>query len=42
MYFFLKIFFIYQREHKQGERKAEAGTLLNKELDVGLDPRTLW
>jgi len=35
-----------EREHKQGERQAEqtegeAGSLLSKEPDVGLSPRTL-
>jgi len=32
-----------EREHKQGEQQAagEAGSLLSKEPNVGLDPRTL-
>ena len=37
--------FLYEREceHKQGEGwwEAEAGSPLSRELDVGLDPRTL-
>jgi len=47
--FFFKILFIYlfvreqESEHKQGEQQAEAeaGSLLSKEPDVGLYPRTL-
>ena len=44
---FLKIIylFIYQRQWAQAEWQAEAegeaGSLLSKEPDVGLDPRTL-
>lgn len=44
-YFILR-FFIYlmEREHKEGERQAEGGgeacSLLSKEPDEGLDPRT--
>ena len=44
---FKKILFIYltKREHKQGEQQAEgegeAGSLLTREPDVGLEPRTL-
>lgn len=41
--FFFKILFICQRERaQQWERQAEgeAGSLLSKEPDVGLDPRT--
>ena len=43
----LKILFIYltDRDHKQAERQAEreeeAGSLLSREPDAGLDPRTL-
>ena len=46
-FYFLKILFIYltDRDHKQAERQAEregeAGSLLSREPDVGLDPRTL-
>ena len=44
---FFKILFIYStdRDHKQEERQAEregeAGSLLSRALDAGLDPRTL-
>lgn len=43
--FFLKILFIQQRDstHKQGEQQAEEGeavSALNREPNVGLDPRT--
>ena len=46
-HFFLKILFIYltDREHKlaekQAEREEEAGSLLSREPDAGLDPRML-
>ena len=46
-FFFLKILFIYltERDHKQAERQAEreeeTGSLLSREPDAGLDPRTL-
>ena len=40
-----KISFLYLTEHKQGELQAEgegeAGSLLSKDPDVGLNPRTL-
>ena len=45
--FIFKILFIYltERDHKQAERQAEreeeAGSLLSREPDAGLDPRTL-
>ena len=47
--YFFKIVFVWQskrwRRHKQGEWQAEgegeAGSLLSREPDVGLDPRTL-
>jgi len=42
--FFLKDFTYLFREHKLGEQRAEgeeeAGSLLSKEPDMGLDPRT--
>ena len=45
--FFLRFFiylFVRESEHRQTERQAEAegeaGSLLSKEPDVGLDPRT--
>ena len=42
--FFFKILFIYlaKRERAQagGVREGEAGSLLSRELDMGLDPRT--
>jgi len=40
--FFFKEDFIYLTEHKQRDQQAEgeAGSLLSKEPDVGLDPRT--
>ena len=38
-------FYLFDREHKQGERQAEregeAGSPLSREPNVGLDPRTL-
>jgi len=41
----LKRFYLFdterEREHKQAEREGEAGSLLSKEPDVGLSPRTL-
>ena len=46
-FFFLKILFIYltDRDHRyagrQREREEEAGSLLSREPDAGLDPRTL-
>ena len=46
--FFLKILFIYltERERSQvgreaGRERGEAGSLLSREPDAGLDPRTL-
>ena len=46
--FFLKISFIYLRESKGehtgwggGEGRGEAGSLLSKEPNMGLDPRML-
>ena len=45
--FFFKILFIYltDRDHKSAERQAErekeAGSLLSREPDAGLVPRTL-
>ena len=47
--FFLKILFIYLTERERSqvgreagrEREEEAGSLPNREPDVGLDPRTL-
>ena len=45
--FFLKILFSYltEKEHKQGEQKAEregeADSLLSREPDAGLHPRVL-
>ena len=47
LFFYLFIFkgFIYlfdrERDHKQAEREEEAGSLLSREPDAGLDPRTL-
>ena len=42
-YVFIKILFIYLREHKQGEQPAEgegeAGSPRSREPDAGLDPR---
>jgi len=45
----LQIFYLFicqgerEREHRQGEWQAEgeAGSLLSKDPDAGLDPRTL-
>ena len=41
-FFFFKRFYLFDREHKQGEWQAEGeeetGSLLSKEPDVGLDP----
>ena len=40
-YFFLMILFIWEREHKPGDRAeggGEAYSLLSREPDVGLDP----
>ena len=43
MLHFFKDLFIYltERERSQVGREAEAGSLLSREPDVGLDPRTL-
>ena len=46
LFFLFKDFmYLFERvgeeEHKQGDGQREADSLLNKELDVGLDPRTL-
>ena len=47
-FFFLKILFIYLREREgrrvqtsRGEADGEADSVLGREPDVGLDPRTL-
>ena len=43
--FFLRVLFIYlrEREHELGEqqREREKYSLLSRQLDLGLDPRTL-
>ena len=47
LFFFLKILFIYLTDRSQvgreagRERREEAGSLLSRELYVGLHPRTL-
>ena len=42
VFFFFKFFFLYLTVYKQeGEGEGEADPQLNREPNVGLDPRTL-